>query len=306
MRPKLVLRWLGLAVSIACLVFFLHAARDALAAGGAPVGAWPGWRWVPVAMVPYLVAYAALAFAWRCMLRLLGMQPGTRAVLRIYLSAQIAKYFPGNVGQHVGRVYLASREGLPAFLVGISLAMEMLLVLACAVLLSLPLAPVLAATFANAHFGELGLGAAVALLVAVASIYLLRQHSLVKSAAHQLRSVISSIHAGSVAPFAGATGLTLVGLILAGSALMVLCGATTPGQFVQGVALVCVAWVAGFLTPGAPAGLGVREAILLAGLGSLFDQHVAVQATILFRVVSVAADLVALLTGLMLRNGRQN
>ena len=66
------------------------------------------------------------------------------------------------------------------------------------------------------------------------------------------------------------------------------------------IALFIAAWIIGSVTPGAPAGLGVRDAILLAGLGSLFDHRTALEATILFRGLSVVIDLAAFLIGLLL------
>jgi uncharacterized membrane protein YbhN (UPF0104 family) len=51
-----------------------------------------------------------------------------------------------------------------------------------------------------------------------------------------------------------------------------------------------VAWVAGFLTPGAPAGLGVREAILLEVLGPIYGPGVAVGLAVFLRAATTLAD----------------
>ena len=51
-----------------------------------------------------------------------------------------------------------------------------------------------------------------------------------------------------------------------------------------------IAWVAGFLTPGAPAGLGVREVILLKVLGNFYGTGVAAGITISLRVITLIAD----------------
>ena len=74
----------------------------------------------------------------------------------------------------------------------------------------------------------------------------------------------------------------------------------TPSAIATSIAVFSAAWIAGFLAPGAPAGLGVREAILLAGLGPLFGAATAVEVAIFFRVLSVAADLVAPCAGSLL------
>lgn len=295
-------RWIGLAISVACLAFFVHAARDVLAGMDRPAD----WNWgaVPAAMAPYLAAYAALAFAWYCLLHLLGLRLAAPQVLGIYLTAQFAKYLPGNVGHHAGRVYLASRAGLPPFGVGLSMLLEMLLIVGCALVLSLPLAPLLARAAQRGMSAGLALGIGAGILVALASALALRRHPLVQSAGQHLRTVLAQLRSTSIGYLAGAVALSLAGLALAGSSLLVLCGPDSAGQLVQVVALVCGAWIVGFLTPGAPAGLGVREAVLLGGLTSLFERQTAVEASVMFRVVSVGADLVALACGLLLQRIR--
>ena len=50
------------------------------------------------------------------------------------------------------------------------------------------------------------------------------------------------------------------------------------------------AWVAGFITPGAPAGFGVREAILITLLKPLYGGGVALGVTVALRIVTLAGD----------------
>jgi uncharacterized membrane protein YbhN (UPF0104 family) len=51
-----------------------------------------------------------------------------------------------------------------------------------------------------------------------------------------------------------------------------------------------LAWVAGFLTPGAPAGVGVREFVLYLLLAQLVGQPDLLAAVVLARMVSVCGD----------------
>jgi len=60
------------------------------------------------------------------------------------------------------------------------------------------------------------------------------------------------------------------------------------------VSLYSVAWIVGALTPGAPGGIGVREAILIEGLTPLWGAGEAVAGALAFRVVTVATDVIAL------------
>ena len=57
-------------------------------------------------------------------------------------------------------------------------------------------------------------------------------------------------------------------------------------------AWLCLAWMAGYLVPGAPGGLGVREAVLLLGLAPTVGEPSALAAALSYRMVTVVADAV--------------
>jgi uncharacterized membrane protein len=65
--------------------------------------------------------------------------------------------------------------------------------------------------------------------------------------------------------------------------------------------IITVAWVAGFITPGSPAGMGVREAILVAALGPILGTGVALGVSIALRAVTTLGDGLAFLAALALK-----
>ena len=112
---------------------------------------------------------------------------------------------------------------------------------------------------------------------------------------------------GGGAPGLGAW-LTCIGCNWASFVLLGLCaallaraffGAAAPFPRLAGV--FAAAWVAGFVTPGAPAGLGVREAVLAGGLRPIYGPEVALALPLLFRMVTVTGDGVAFALGTLLR-----
>ena len=62
------------------------------------------------------------------------------------------------------------------------------------------------------------------------------------------------------------------------------------GDAAFAVGITALAWVAGYAVPGAPAGLGVREAVLLAGLSLMVGEAHAVVVVLLLRVVTTLGD----------------
>lgn len=59
-------------------------------------------------------------------------------------------------------------------------------------------------------------------------------------------------------------------------------------------------WIAGYITLGAPAGLGVREAVLVSALTPLYGASVAVGLTLSLRVATTLGDLMIFLITLFL------
>jgi uncharacterized membrane protein YbhN (UPF0104 family) len=293
----------GVLVSVACLAYFGAEARQILSHTRISWAGSPMVRALPLAALPYLAAYAALALSWHLLLRSLGQAPSAQTSMGIYFTAQIAKYLPGNVGHHIGRLYLSRVNGLPAASVGMSMVMEVVLVVLAAALLSLPLAPLVIEQLARRHVGWVPFAIAGATLLAAAGVgaYVLR-YRVFAPARERLRQALQQARtAGGAGFFLAAAALVVLGMLLAGLSLVLLAlSAATSIDLAtvsRCVAVFSAAWIAGFLAPGAPAGLGVREAILLAGLSPSIGNAGALEATVLFRGLSVGSDLVAMLLG---------
>src|SRR5262249_46535922 len=67
-------------------------------------------------------------------------------------------------------------------------------------------------------------------------------------------------------------------------------------RFLDLLGLNAMAWIAGFIAPGSPAGLGVRESVLLAGL-SAGSTETGVMLGLGYRIVTVGGDVIATLAG---------
>jgi hypothetical protein len=93
-----------------------------------------------------------------------------------------------------------------------------------------------------------------------------------------------------------AYGMYLLFFLLAGCSMMVVVTVVSDMPELQSWFLILLAfsvsWILGFVTPGAPSGIGVREAVLLYMLSPLIGASHAFIVSILFRVVTISGDLV--------------
>ena len=67
----------------------------------------------------------------------------------------------------------------------------------------------------------------------------------------------------------------------------------TLGLGITIVGLYILSWLLGFLTPGAPSGLGIREFVLLMSLGGIIHEEILLSAIVIHRVLQIAGDIVA-------------
>jgi len=63
------------------------------------------------------------------------------------------------------------------------------------------------------------------------------------------------------------------------------------------IGLYVLSWLAGFITPGAPSGLGIREAVMLMFMGAMVYEPVLLSAIVTHRALNVVGDMFSLCVG---------
>ncbi len=241
-------------------------------------------------IVAYAVIQLFLSSAWRRLLLWLGEARMSATLCHsIYGRSQIGKYLPGNVFHFAGRQYLAMQAGMAPGRVAASVAYEIAGLIAAGAGITLAGYPLYAAS--NPWISA---ASALALVLAMLALPLalpalrdrwpaLRQF---RSPGTTLRGTLASwlpVY-GFYLAFLLALGVLLLGLIVS------LTGAWPGTSSVLVIAAFAPAWLAGFLTPGAPSGVGVREAVLIFLLGPLLGEPEITLAALALRVVTLFGD----------------
>lgn len=221
-----------------------------------------------------------LAWNWVTILQAATAEPLPRKQLWLsYTKTQIAKYLPGNVLHLAGRHIYIRRLGVAHGALAKAAAVE---------LVSLPAAAVIAIGLTLPFAGQLeigpwgqaniiGVGVAVCLLLAAIILWRLRPNLIGPALLVSVRTIA----------FMFALGLIFAALLFSLSGLFLSVA----------IPAAVVAWLVGFLTPGAPGGLAVREAVLLSLLAGVAPSHDVLIAAILFRVVTTLGDLILYFVG---------
>lgn len=297
---KRTLHWIGIGVSLLCLLYFLRAVAEHWATLSQK--AWSGDLIFSIATAAllYLTTFALGTKAWQLLLRLFGEVVHYTALARILMLSQLGKYLPGNVGHHIGRVVLARQGGIPTESVVASMVVETISVLVAGGLCSLPAMALMLDIAAQHHWSmarSLFIAGALGLTVVAGSIaapVVRRKVTAIASAmlpiARSSRLLGGALLMQCVTFLAGATGLFAICTAVSATA-----GVASPSVWFDVVGAYAVAWLLGFLMPGSPAGLGIREVALLIGLTPLFGVQSATTAAALFRLVTTTGDGIAFL-----------
>lgn len=289
-----ILRLCGLLVSILAVIwigarFIRSGALDLLA--HAPVA--------PSCLIALLLA-GALAYAlimclpglawWRLAAELSPRSPPLRETLATYAVSQYGKYLPGNVAHYALRHAWSRRYGLPHESLTLASILEAMLLLLAALALTLAADTrrLAALTVVDPYVAIVLLLFALALL-AVALFWIKRRNILARLHVPTLSSPVLLACTAFYLGFFVLCG----GVIAALSHVLALGHATFPTL----LAATAASWLAGFIVIGAPAGLGVREAIFVALTGSVLGEANALLLIGLFRVVTFTGDTIFLAAG---------
>ncbi len=291
--PSRIGLWAGRVLSLLALAFVAWRFFDQ----AIPLTALSGGATAAAAIAVILANLAALgshAVLWSASLAFIGQKRTLSWSARVLARTNLAKYLPGNVFHYVGRAAVARSDGISLPDVTRSIALETLLAALVSLALGIPAALSMLRTLRDTMLSTLSGGwtivwLSIATLLGLAALLAIRSR----------RATLGTSSSAPVVTLARGTIASALGYLATGTAgywFATSIGAlpAEAGSALGFVSASALAWLAGFVVPGAPGGLGVREAILLlyleahdpgARLGALV--------TLALRLFSIAADLLA-------------
>lgn len=248
---------------------------------------------IVIGMCAYAALTGLIGAAWVMLVSGANHALGLRDGLIIFGRSQILKYLPSNVLHLAGRYTMARAAGAPhgslIFSTGAEAALLIMAASTIAVVFALPLfLRYVVGTFGT-HYGPIAILAALGILL-LGSLWWLRREGMLT---HRLGAMTFAAYCLYLCFFL-ANGLLLWLLLAAVDS-----GARHDPFSALGVA--AAAWIGGFVVPGAPAGLGIREVILTSGLDMAGYGTSALAAALGYRIVTFGGDVIVALVSLILR-----
>lgn len=242
-------------------------------------------------LLPVIAGCCIQGLAWILLAeRMAGRGTPRLLAFAIYLDSQLARYTPGKIGLPIVRMNGAARIGLPRRLVGASVLIESLCWTATGSVVGFFLLW-LGDIPADGVAGLAGRYAFPLLLASLAGVVALVAFDRSYLPA-KVRSLLGLDGTGRIAPLR----LPLLEIVYwftwaaHGYFLTLALGADRSGAY-DTMGFNPLANVLGFVALAAPAGVGVREAVLIAGYGSVLGTSGALAAAVVSRMASLVADL---------------
>jgi glycosyltransferase 2 family protein len=255
-----------------------------------------GWACLTIATGVTLFAHIWTGWVWGWILQDLG-QPISRVwASQVYLKTNIAKYLPSNLLHLYGRAIAAKQEGVPLTLASLSVLLDTLLMAAGGFILGLFCIP-----RGWVPFTFLGIGGILTVLhpqILGRLLRLLSQKMNLNEREEMSEAVpIRLVSRYPIGPLLG----EILFIVMRGFGFVLTVAALTPispGMIPILISIFSTGWVLGFITPGAPGGLGIFEltvSTLLTqqsffNIDSGLSVGIAISAVAIHRLLSTLAE----------------
>ena len=244
-------------------------------------------------------------FAWSRTINLFSNQKTSlKNVFRVYASANIGKYLPGNVGHYAGRNIIGQEYELSQRDMLFSSILEVFLKLAASFLMIISIigndiqhffSQIKTNFEINYHFFLNVSYVTVVLFVLLILFYL-------SPLIEKLFKIKKIQFIKKIKILLMNTSIYIFVFLLNAFIFIIILSIIDPLVFSKNnafylSAIYILTWLVGYLTPGAPGGIGVKEGLLILFLSSSVGVETITIVSIVIRIISIFSDLIAFFIG---------
>jgi len=248
-----------------------------------------------------------LVFAWKFALELFHQKHlPFNAISNIYLKTFIARYIPGNIFHFVGRQMLGNKLGISQTSLALSSILESFLLVVVGFVF------IVTGFFQN-YFPvfipwKMEINSKAVLFILVVGCAFVLIYSIYYKRFREISNIFTIRKVGHLARLLMCYSLFLIinGVIL----FCIFSFLFESNLKIENVAMIICAnvfaWLGGFITPGAPGGLGVREALLTMLLPDMLPKVVIIGGVAIFRIITLFGEVLALCVAICLFRSPSN
>lgn len=248
-------------------------------------------------IIAYTLSVILTSIPWRNVVYLItGEKIKLVEVATVSTKANVMKYIPGNVFQYIGRNGLAVEKGLKHPDVAMSTIVDVIINLGTVFLLTVFFSFDTIVFWFKEYIKPIyfiGLVILGLLCLAVVVIYFYKKREKYVDTFKRVfsRDGIKTVVINILVYVLLSLYTTIIYMVVLN---VIADGTLKPESYFMVIGAVLASWILGFITPGAPGGMGVRETILIMLVGGVMSEEVILLGVVVNRVVSILGDVLAL------------
>lgn len=242
------------------------------------------------------------AIAWKKLLFIFSEQRvSSKKVINLYLKSNIAKYLPGNVFHFAGRHILVKENNISHTHLMLSNLSEIFLLVFTSILivtagLIFDLIIIPEKIISLISFRYIVTGLVIMAFISAAVLIIL----IVKKQHRRIIRILKIINIRNLKEILSAVILYSTMFIITGSILFIIFYMLKPGNsgfylIYQIIFVFTLSWVLGYIVPGAPGGVGIREAVIIIMLSPVSDPQTSALCSLVLRLITIIGDIISFL-----------
>lgn len=264
--------------------------------------------WITILIIVYAVTVFLYSLSWKYIIEIFSeVKLSIRFISSIYLKANVAKYLPGNVFHFAGRHMLVRKKGVKDKDLVFSNIMEIICLLIFSGIIifigfvsGIITIPEIIKEKINLYFLIIA-GIVFLILVIGYIIYMkIKKKTINWKLFVKKKSILNILKITLLYFFI----FIILGLVLYSVTLIVLNIDLNINDIIFVICSFSLAWVLGYIVPGAPGGLGIREAVIIIMLSSKFTETGALLSSVILRGITILGDVLGFFIGNILNEKR--
>jgi glycosyltransferase 2 family protein len=247
------------------------------------------WYIFIILILLYAITLALPALGWAKILNYYSENKVKHSeILWLYCRTAIAKYIPGNVFHYLSRQIHGSAFGLKQKVMGAASLLEISFVVSAGVLISLIFYPFVELPKNLTNMPDIFIVIVSLGVFVLPWLFLIGTNKFISLNGNK-KSLKSFYNIGLFSSYFYYIFFLIFSSILFASVLFI--SGLSFLNSIYGIFIYGFVYVLSYVTPGAPGGIGVREALLVLFIGGMMAPGEAVSAVIIFRIITICGEL---------------
>lgn len=248
--------------------------------------------------VGYAIVVYISSYAWKTTLEFIHKEKiPLMEIINVYVKSNVGKYLPGNVMHFAGRNILAGKLGFKQLDITFCSVIEVLMLIVTDCILSFifgfnSFKSLLMTIYSKAN-AEIIYSIGIFLVLIAAVCILVKKSNFINNYKHFFTQAFFILLCKLFCIYC-------VTLIIPGVFLVIIFNMVLGCNISLQISMIIISaytisWVAGYIVPGAPGGIGVRESVFLLILNPIYKKEIVLLAVVFLRITSILGDIAAFL-----------